>query len=234
MEIQLDDITFQVTIKKEKRKTVTLKILSSRELLLKAPHAFKNERLKELLIKKKKWILEHTAILEEGEAFAVQYKNGSKISYMGEEYTLRLICRPMKSQVVVTMTEDEIVMEMGDTSEENVRNYMLQWYKNQARREILGLIQKYQAYVDEEIGMVRIKSQRTRWGSCSELKNLNFNWHLILLPRRLMEYVVVHELCHLKELNHSRLFWESVKEILPDYMEREDELKRYVRVLMQS
>lgn len=72
---------------------------------------------------------------------------------------------------------------------------------------------------------ITVREQKTRWGSCSSDCNLNFNWKLILAPSEVLDYVVVHELCHLKEMNHSKAFWEEVKAVLPDYEMRRRWLK---------
>ncbi len=74
---------------------------------------------------------------------------------------------------------------------------------------------------------VSVKKLSSRWGSCSSLGNLNFNQRLCLLPADLFDYVVVHELCHLKELNHGRVFWRLVESVLPDWKKRRERLKRY-------
>lgn len=74
---------------------------------------------------------------------------------------------------------------------------------------------------------VRIKSQRTCWGSCSAKGNLNFNYKLAFLPEKISDYVVVHELCHLEELNHSRKFWDLVEKTIPDYSDIRKELRRH-------
>ena len=66
-------------------------------------------------------------------------------------------------------------------------------------------------------GRITIREQKTRWGSCSSEKNLNFNWKLILAPPEVLDYVVVHELCHLKEMNHSKAFWDEVGKVMPEY-----------------
>lgn len=76
-------------------------------------------------------------------------------------------------------------------------------------------------------GRVSIRDQRTRWGSCSAKGNLNFNWRLSILPVELRDYVIVHELAHRKEMNHSAAFWAVVESILPDYRERRKKLKEY-------
>ncbi|NCA94384.1 MAG: M48 family peptidase, partial [Sphingobacteriia bacterium] len=76
-----------------------------------------------------------------------------------------------------------------------------------------------------EFKKISIRSQRTRWGSCSQAGNLNFNYKLIYLPDKIIDYVIVHELCHLDEFNHSRRFWFLVSEIIPDYRILRRELK---------
>ena len=76
--------------------------------------------------------------------------------------------------------------------------------------------------------MVRIKNFKTIWGSCSSKKNLNFNFKLFFLPESLIDYVCVHELAHLKQMNHSKEFWLEVEKQIPDYRLRREELKRYI------
>jgi predicted metal-dependent hydrolase len=78
-----------------------------------------------------------------------------------------------------------------------------------------------------EYSKVRVKRQKTRWGSCSSNGNLNFNFKLLKLRKELIDYVIVHELCHLKEMNHSPRFWSLVEEIIPNYKELRKELRRF-------
>ena len=95
-----------------------------------------------------------------------------------------------------------------------------------AKAVIPGRVEYYASRMGVTYGRITIREQKTRWGSCSSKGNLNFNWKLVRLPRELLDYVVVHELAHRKEMNHSRAFWAVVEAELPDYRERRLMLKK--------
>jgi predicted metal-dependent hydrolase len=97
--------------------------------------------------------------------------------------------------------------------------------KKAALHLVRRLLEEYNQFYNFKIGNIRIKNQSTRWGSCSRQGNLNFSYRLALLPEELARYIVVHELCHLKELNHSVNFWQLVAQTIPDYLSRRRRLK---------
>ncbi len=88
--------------------------------------------------------------------------------------------------------------------------------------------------VEKKVGNISIKDLRTRWGSCSSQGNLNFHYKLVLIPEELADYVVVHELAHLAELNHSARFWEQVRRVIPDYKKKILQLRRIEREFIIS
>ena len=96
---------------------------------------------------------------------------------------------------------------------------------DQARRVIPQRVAYYAKLIGVDYGRITIRTQKTRWGSCSSKGNLNFNCLLMLAPEYVRDYVVVHELCHLKEMNHSKAFYREIEKILPDYRDRIKELK---------
>ena len=98
-------------------------------------------------------------------------------------------------------------------------------YRELARMVISQRASYFAAKMGVTYGRISIRAQKTRWGSCSGQGNLNFNWKLILMPPEILDYVVVHELAHRKQMNHSKLFWAEVERILPDYERRRRWLK---------
>jgi predicted metal-dependent hydrolase len=98
--------------------------------------------------------------------------------------------------------------------------------RNEARRIICSRVDFFSGILKVESKRIAIRNQSSRWGSCSKKGNLNFNYRLIRLPERLADYVIVHELCHLKEFNHSERFWNLVRNVFPDYKKIRSELRK--------
>lgn len=101
----------------------------------------------------------------------------------------------------------------------------IQQLADAALQDIPQRVRKYAASIGVTVGRITIRNQKTRWGSCSSMGNLNFNCLLMLCPEEVRDYVVVHELCHRKELNHSTSFWNEVARVMPDYAQRRKWLK---------
>lgn len=103
----------------------------------------------------------------------------------------------------------------------------LEVYRDEAYNLVDAKIAHFNKFYKYDIRSVTIRNQSTRWGSCSRQKNLNFNYKIVLLPSELQDYIIVHELCHLTQMNHGRKFWDLVALQIPDYKEKIKELKKY-------
>ncbi len=107
----------------------------------------------------------------------------------------------------------------------SIRDYAA--HKELARTLVHERVNFFATKYQFAFGSIRIGNQKSRWGSCSRRGNLNFNYKIVFLPERLQDYIVVHELCHLKELNHGRGFWKLLEKEIPDWKSVRKELKKY-------
>ena len=101
------------------------------------------------------------------------------------------------------------------------------WLREYARVQLGEKVRSYSVQMRVTVNRIAIKEQKTRWGSCSSKGNLNFNWKLVLMPQHIQDYVVVHELAHRKQMNHSAAFWSEVEKILPNYKECRNWLREH-------
>ena len=99
-------------------------------------------------------------------------------------------------------------------------------YKDQAKIFVINKVTELNKNYGYKINRITIRNQKTRWGSCSKKGNMNFNYKIVLLPEKLAEYIIVHEICHLGEFNHSANFWNLVAQTVPDYKEKRKELHK--------
>ena len=103
---------------------------------------------------------------------------------------------------------------------------LIKKYKKITRNLVYARLEFFNQIYNFKYNRIAIRNQKTRWGSCSSDKNLNFNYRLCLLPPFIADYIIVHEMCHLAELNHSLSFWQLVSQAIPNYKEIERELKK--------
>lgn len=150
---------------------------------------------------------------------------GSLISVEGTPRKLHLQCG---KRVSMKLSEDALELTLPrPESEESVRNALKQTLSQLALERFRERLNLYAPRISEDYGRVTVREQKTRWGSCSSKGNLNFNWKLIQAPPEALDYVVIHELCHLREFNHSPRFWQLVQAQMPEYESWKKWLKQH-------
>jgi predicted metal-dependent hydrolase len=137
------------------------------------------------------------------------YEEGETIEVLGQERTIQISNQHK--------LEEEIHLDKEKVKETSVKEELEKLLRKEAKSKIQEIIEEYEGNVNSDYQKIYVRDQKTRWGSCSPKDNLSFNWRLILGPEHVIEYVVVHELAHLEERNHSDKFWSKVKEMYPDY-----------------
>ncbi len=138
----------------------------------------------------------------------------NSIMYLGKEYQLVIdVGKKINPPVSI---EDEVLV-VRCVLPELAEGILTRWFRRQARAVIAGALEVYRSKMELEYNSLTIKDQKTRWGSCSSAGNLNFSWRLVMAPKPVLDYVVVHELAHIVQMNHSSKFWDLVISIMPDY-----------------
>ena len=215
---QYETETIEVTVIRSKRKTLSIAIQPDGNLLVKAPLGLSDGEILKWIKSKTGWIIrQREKVLEQQNSNPPKrYRTGERISYLGCEYELEVRISEGRAGMV-GLLEDKIVVFSKEDSEDIVENVLNGWYVEQAKIWIPKRVRFFASQMGEQYKNIIIKNQKKRWGSCSSDRNLNFNWRLIRMPKDIIDYVVVHELCHLKQMNHSKAFWDEVEKVLPDY-----------------
>lgn len=156
---------------------------------------------------------------------AIQIRNGSVIVRAPQRMSKAEIERFVASKTDWINKHLEVAKQRQSVSVHPFTAAEIQQLADAALQDIPQRVRKYAAIIGVTVGRITIRNQKTRWGSCSSKGNLNFNCLLMLCPEEIRDYVVVHELCHRKELNHSTRFWNEVARVMPDYTERRKWLK---------
>ena len=155
-------------------------------------------------------------------------EDGAQLLVLGRLVTLRVSCAPRKHAALVG---DELQLSAPQTDRATLRALIRKALSEAQLREIRQLIAMHAPALGVQPGRIAIREQKSRWGSCSDRDNLNFNWKLMLAPPEALEYVVIHELCHLIEFNHSARFWRLVSSRMPEYEQPKKWLKTHGAML---
>lgn len=221
----------------EERKNSRIKRISIRitpeKIRVSAPARTPKEEIQTFLEKNQEWILENWAKLQEiANQSQRHYVAGEKIPYLGKKLTLNISDSSLK-MIRATYNKDQKSLEISipqnipqDLRQDAIREILVKWYKQTARATFLQKLDSWSREMGVTYNKFRLKEQKTRWGSCSSLGNINLNWRAIMAPEPEVDYLVIHELSHLKYMDHSREFWEHVADFCPKYKEHRQWLRR--------
>lgn len=187
--IEINELKIEYELTRMNRKTLAIHLDEEGMLVVKAPKMMSDKFIMDFINSKQEWI----------------FKRYQKAKFVQKNRIV--LCEG----ATVPFKNGEIVIDNVEKTRK--------WLIEEARYEFIEKATQYSKIMGVEFNRIYIREQKTRWGSCSTKKNLNFNWKLIMMPEVILDYVVVHELAHLIEMNHSQNFWNQVKVICPQYKE---------------
>ncbi|MGZ4958754.1 MAG: M48 family metallopeptidase [Methylomonas sp.] len=232
------------SLRRSQRAKTTRIIVKPGRIEVVAPLKASERRIKAFVEEKQDWIRAAAKrIADRMQAVPclapAHYSDGATVPFLGRQIPLQ-IKQTQGKTVRIQFHDDEVFLVYLPTSvephqsSELIRLSLIRWMKQQARLHASTLIEKHAQQLGLFPRSLRIKTQKSRWGSCGPYNDINLNWLLMLAPLPALEYVVVHELCHIRHKNHSRDFWGLVSEHLPDYLQQRRWLKQHGASLMKG
>lgn len=213
---------------RSKRKTADIVIERDGSLMVRVPEDTPVETVENIVHSKRLWIYKNLAEWRDLNATKVirEYRNGEGFLYLGRSYRLTLVAQQQQDLILkngrLSLRRD--IVDTGDS--ERIQSAFRDYYIKQGEQRISQRVAYYAPKVGVDIKSVSVKELGHRWGSCSPSGNLSFHWKCMMAPPTIIDYIVVHELCHRHHLDHTVAFWNELDKILPDYHDRKEWLKK--------
>ncbi len=215
MEIELKDYTITCEVVRRKRSTMEIQMQPDGSLRVLTPKGLGKDGVQKVLREKEDWIIKK--LLEEKRRKPAQvpvFEEGEEHYGFGCLKPLRFIPEPGSGKAQVRLTGKGFMVTGQDFSQASMKKVLEHWYRRQTEKRVNFFVKKYRNTLPRPTA-VQIKTQRKRWGSCNHKGKVMFNWKLSMAPAWVLEYIVVHELCHIEEFNHSKNFWALVRKTYP-------------------
>lgn len=215
------------------RRTIAIIISPEGDVKVRAPYRTSPQVIMDLVDHKAKWITCQLHDIQQVKARAGkrEFTDGQPFPYLGRDHPLYIRMDARLTKASAKLEDGLFTIDTPAADTALIKSAMEFWYRDAALTYIRSRIDHYQAILNVSPKRITIRQQKTRWGSCSSKGNLSFNWHAVMAPAKIMDYIVVHELCHLIRPDHSREFWNLVGAIIPDYKERRTWLKNNAAAL---
>ncbi|WLD27852.1 hypothetical protein CDIFMA2_17340 [Clostridioides difficile] len=218
------------------RKNICIKIDSFGKVIVISPPKVSKKTIRDIILKKGDWILKKSSEYKDREEVYRErtFMTGDKFLYLGEEYCLiineTLEACVKKSNCKINIDESKIIVQTNDTSKDFIKKSLKYWYKKESQRIVSERIDYLKSNCDIMKQLtpvnVKVKEQKSRWGSCTSQKNIYINSKISMARLDVIDYIIIHEFSHLLHMNHSKKFYDLVKNIMPDYKDKENWLKK--------
>lgn len=213
-------------LQRVRRRTIGFQV-NELGLTVRAPRSIAVREIEAAIVENQRWIfkkqIEWRARSEQRRLNAIRFANGGQLQYLGNRMQLRLGADLSHSDNVAQEIRLAVAAE---ASEVEVRRVLQAWLQEQAHRVIGERLERFRGRTDARLAGWRLSAARTQWGSCSPDGRVRLSWRLVHFALPVIDYVIAHELAHLRELNHSPRFWREVARLLPGFEAARDQIKR--------
>jgi len=207
------------SISRTNRKTVSIGVLPSCEIVVRAPMNISDKEIFNIIEKHKLWVAGRIKNYQKNKFQKASFKEGEVFRILGKEYVLKF----RKGQYNPTIKDKEI--HIDGEAHKDIGIVFEEWFKYMALRFFNKRANLFFNYLKIQHRALKISNAKTRWGSCSSRGSINISWRLIMAPIDVIDYVILHEIAHIKQANHSHKFWTIVENVMPEYKNHKKWLK---------
>jgi predicted metal-dependent hydrolase len=230
--VTVGDVAIPYTVRRSARARRLRLVVTPGQVELVAPASAREARIRAFVDSRRHWIRDKTEALRSRslEPIPPRFIDGAKVLFRGRHLSLRVEPGDGAGATLQHASAQRVRVprELSAAARERqARDLVISWLNERALADARSFVDLYAPRLGARPAALRIGNQKTLWGSCSPRDVISLNWRLVTAPPPVYEYVVVHELCHLRERNHSARFWRLVAELMPDYRERRAWLKEH-------
>ena len=233
-----EGVTVPIKVRKERRRNIRYSI-TGKSINVLIPKGIVLQSIDNILAEVEQWaraeFSKNPSLLNRFRV--IVYQNGEFIRVFGKDFKLLIFEENRKGLSGKVVENQYVELRVPQGADQNLLHKAIGQLLSRVlsdffHKDIVKRVQHYnQTYFQEKIESIRLKNNQSNWGSCSSKKNINLSSRLLFAPTEVLDYVIVHELAHLKEMNHSSRFWKIVRDVMPDYEDKEDWLKEYGHTL---
>ena len=207
------------------RKSLSLTISKEGELIVHAPKRLNMNEILKFISEKEKWIVTKQKEIQDKLYINKSIINYEEFLFLGNKYQIQTINGLKK----VELAENQILVPNGEKLD--ILNKLRKWYILNASKILKERIEYFSDIMQIDFATIKISNSKSRWGSCDSLRNIKLNFRLIMLPHKVIDFVIIHELAHILEFNHSKDFYRIIQTIMPNYKIQQRYLKNHDYVL---
>ena len=218
-------ITFNLIYRK--RKTMSIEVETTGEVTVIAPVGTSTDDIVEKVKSRAGWIVskQYESKFINDTKIKREAVSGESYMYLGRNYSLDIRVDENIDNISVKLFQGKFVVNTYIKDEDFIKKAMENWYREKTLAKVKERVSYYSSYFNNEVTTVKVKEQKKRWASCTSKNELLFNWRCVMAPVFVLDYIVVHEMCHMEYKNHSKDFWNRVYAVMPDYEVRKSWLK---------
>lgn len=230
LRVQYGTKELEFKIEFRNRDTMSISVEPPNNILVVAPIGTSEEEIKNIVKSRGSWIVQKLFEFRNIEAKKVnrEFVNGESFMYLGRNYSLQIhIDETLQNSSKVKLFRGKFNVYVKEKNDELIKAAMEAWYREKTEEQVKKRIKYYQKFFDKKPSNIKIKEQKKRWASCTAKNELLFNWRCAMAKATALDYIVVHELCHMYYMNHSQEFWDLVASVMSDYEIRKEWLRDY-------